>query len=571
MKKNLIAIFCFYVLVLFVILICPNISLSGILPDTGQTRCYDNSREITCPESGDFYGQDAQYPCNTQSYTKLDEFGNPLPDDAPWPWAMVRDNVTGLIWEVKDSQDGIQDYSNPNDADNTYTWYDSNSLTNGGEPGTPGDGTDTEDFINALNDSTFGGYHDWRLPSIKELSSIQNFDADLPSIDTGYFPNTVTSYYWSSTTYANIAVTAWWGGFYYAIVLNSSKESTYNVRAVRGEPLAENVFAENDDGTVTDTSTGLMWEQKMPDTMNSRFSWQDALSYCENLILNNDGEWTSGDPNASGAKYDDWRLPDVNELKSIVDYDLFNPTIDPVFEYTEPSLYWSSTTSYGTPYFGWYVNFYDGSVSMEMKIEEFLIRAVRGGDCASDETAIIFDIKSNPLNLKCQGALPAAIMGTEDFDVAGIDPDSLRLTREGIADGVAPLSYKITDAIALDHANMLLKFRVPEVVQALMLNELAGQTVTLTLIGETFDGKSISGQDAVLLLGNIDRECHADFDCDTDVDGSDALTFKHSFGRSGILNPCNAENPCDGDFDNDGDVDGYDAFDFKAAFGTILF
>jgi hypothetical protein len=87
-------------------------------------------------------------------------------------------------------------------------------------------------------------------------------------------------------------------------------------------------------------------------------------------------------------------------------------------------------------------------------------------------------------------------------------------------------------------------------------NELAGQTVFLTLSGEMFDGRPINGQDSVLLLDNVDRECHADFDCDTDVDGSDALTFKRSFGRSRILNPCSEENICDGDFDADGDGDG---------------
>ena len=64
---------------------------------------------------------------------------------------MVYDVVTGLIWEVKQDKDDTQNYSNPNDADNTYTWYDSNPETNGGDAGTPGTGTDTEDFINALN------------------------------------------------------------------------------------------------------------------------------------------------------------------------------------------------------------------------------------------------------------------------------------------------------------------------------------------------------------------------------------------------------------------------------------
>jgi hypothetical protein len=184
---------------------------------------------------------------------------------------------------------------------------------------------------------------------------------------------------------------------------------------------------------------------------------------------------------------------------------------------------------------------------------------------------IIFDIKPNPLNLKCQGVLPAAVLGTVEFDPRSIDPDSLRLTREGIDAGVAPINYNFTDGVQPTHGDMLLKFKVPVVVETLMLNELAGQTVPLMLTGETVDGIPISGQDFVLLLGNIVRECHSDLDCDADVDGTDASTFKHNFGRSGINKPCSDTDPCLGDLDKDNDVDGNDAHTFKASYGTMLY
>jgi len=125
-------------------------ALADPMPDTSQTQSYT-----------DTFGEDSDYTINPPSYTKLDAQGNDLPDSAA-SWTMVRDNVTGLIWEVKTDDGSIHD------KDNKYTWYDSNSQTNGGNAGTSGDGTDTEDFIKALNDANFGGYSDWRFPTVKE-------------------------------------------------------------------------------------------------------------------------------------------------------------------------------------------------------------------------------------------------------------------------------------------------------------------------------------------------------------------------------------------------------------------
>lgn len=175
-------------------------------------------------------------PALASNYIKLDSSGKDLPVSAT-SWTMVRDNVTGLIWEVKTKMDRISDYSNPNDADNTYTWYDSNPATNGGSSGTPGNGTDTEDFIDALNSRRFGGYSDWRLPTIKELESIVNDDVPNPgpTINTTYFPNTQTSFYWSSNPYSSHKLFAWGMNFGYDDTkCKSSRCKSGYVRAVRG-------------------------------------------------------------------------------------------------------------------------------------------------------------------------------------------------------------------------------------------------------------------------------------------------------------------------------------------------
>jgi len=184
------------VLSVLIVLLFTTSAHSWPIPDTGQTQCYDNEKEIPCPKPGEpFYGQDGNYNINPPSYTKLDEKGNDLLDDAE-SWVMVRDNVTGLIWEVKNAKDDVKDYNNPHDADNVYTWYDSNPETNGGNAGTPSDYTDTQDFIAALNNSFFGGASDWRLPDMYELLSIVDLSTIYPYINRFLFPKTMSAFYW---------------------------------------------------------------------------------------------------------------------------------------------------------------------------------------------------------------------------------------------------------------------------------------------------------------------------------------------------------------------------------------
>jgi hypothetical protein len=274
----------------------------GLLPDTGQTKCYDNSDEITCPQSEQpFYGQDGNYTINPQSYTKLDVNRNELPEAAT-EWAMIRDNITGLIWENK------TDNSSIHDKDNTYNWYDAQGV-----------------FIATLNSQNFGGYSDWRLPTFKELSGIVHRDKLSPSINIDYFSRTQSDAYWSSTSIVFNTDYAWFVTFWNGWENGSSKLNNRFVRAVRGSSLAQNLV-DNGDGTVTDTDTGLMWQRDSPFYSH----WEEALSYCENLSL---------------AEYDDWRLPNINELKSIVDYTQSNPCINTYYFPSTPAFhFWSSTT-----------------------------------------------------------------------------------------------------------------------------------------------------------------------------------------------------------------------------------
>ncbi len=189
-----------------VAIILPSGATAMQWPDTEQRNCYDNEKIIPCPvdESSPFYGQDAQHDGPSHSYTKLGWDGLEL-DDSAIDWVMVRDNVTGLIWEMKNSMDNLEDGSNPNDADNTYTWC-KKSIKVG-----VCDGLDnTDDFIDTINGVMFGGYDDWRLPNVKELATLLYKKPDHPLyINLDYFNPTMVGDYWSSDKVIGVDGRAW--------------------------------------------------------------------------------------------------------------------------------------------------------------------------------------------------------------------------------------------------------------------------------------------------------------------------------------------------------------------------
>jgi hypothetical protein len=339
------------------------------IPDTGQTLCYDEGGILSaCPSSGQpYYGQDASYTIDPPSYAKLDANGAVLSDDAA-TWAVVKDNVTGLMWENKTSDGSVRDGAK------TFTWCDTNPETNGGNQGSCGTGegngaTDTAAFIRALNDANFGGFSDWRMPAVKELESILDMGRELPAVNPNGFLHTASSDYWSSTTFAGYdGGAAWCVPFGMDNVSPSSKTLAFPVRAVRGgPPRGLDHFVMNGDGTVTDSATGLMWQQG---TSAAKMHWREALEYAEGLTL---------------ADYDDWRLPTLKELGSIVDYSSFRPSIDPAIdmalfpETVLDSSYFSSTT--GAPYrsSAWCVDFLRGYRYWLSKDLSHPVRAVRGG------------------------------------------------------------------------------------------------------------------------------------------------------------------------------------------------
>ncbi|MCI5150307.1 MAG: DUF1566 domain-containing protein, partial [Candidatus Electrothrix sp. MAN1_4] len=265
-------------------------AVSYPIVDTGVSDYYTNNSLLgSAPATGaDFYGQDAHYNGNQPSYTDNKD-------------GTVTDNVTGLMWQ-KDMGDKI-------------TWSEANALA---------------------SSSTLGGYSDWRLPTIKELYSLILFtgakgDGSDPNtytlfIDTDYFvqpfgdttsgERIMDAQTWSATEYVGTTMggdaTVFGVNFIdgrikgypkYNPPANTSSEGTAYFRLVRGNTdYGTNNFVDNEDGTISDLATGLMWQQTDDGTARN---WEDALASAEALEL---------------AGHDDWRLPNAKELQSIVDY-----------------------------------------------------------------------------------------------------------------------------------------------------------------------------------------------------------------------------------------------------------
>lgn len=202
----------------------------GKINDTGQTQCYNNSQAITCSDSS-FAAQDAQRGRDFYAavvakegdgeagfdFTKLNRFADELPDDAS-DFACVRDNVTGLIWEVKEASAGMLPNTSQRNAQNSYTWSlrasDSDIQGSYEAPANTICPQDSHCGIQALIDEvnnpapgeqSYCGGNNWRLPTYTELLSIIDYGADgNVLLDQQLFPHLPSEsvlghlYYWTA-------------------------------------------------------------------------------------------------------------------------------------------------------------------------------------------------------------------------------------------------------------------------------------------------------------------------------------------------------------------------------------
>ncbi|MBT4089985.1 MAG: DUF1566 domain-containing protein [Deltaproteobacteria bacterium] len=120
-------------------------------------------------------------------------------------------------------------------------------------------------------------------------------------------------------------------------------------------------YSDNGDSTVTQNTTGLVWQQ----LEGGSHTWEAALAYCETLVLGGNS---------------DWRLPNHKELHSLIDYsDTSPPVIDSLFSSANSNYYWTSTTKSNDLDMAWLGYFNTGGIFTSSKTNSYPVRCVRGG------------------------------------------------------------------------------------------------------------------------------------------------------------------------------------------------
>ncbi len=327
-------------------LLIANIGFAQNYPivDTDVSIFFDENSIISTPSPGDpFYGQDAQYEGNQPSYT---DNGNNT----------ITDNVTGLMWQSSPDHNG--DNNGTINVNDKLTWAEIQAQ------------------VLFLNSSNYAGYSDWRIPTIKELYSLTNWNGTDPSgvqnnNTNGLIPFIDDSYFdfeWGDTANGERLIDVQYAssnlyndldclndellfGFNfadgrikgYALDLNGS-DKTFSLICVRGNTsYGINNFVDNGDQTISDNTTGLMWAKN---DSQLGMNWENALAWAE----------TQNASNYNG--YSDWRVPNPKELHSIFDYSRSpgstnSAAIDPIFNIssitneagnTDWPYFWSSTT-----------------------------------------------------------------------------------------------------------------------------------------------------------------------------------------------------------------------------------
>lgn len=341
--------------------------------DTGMVWCSDASvYGVGCSLSL-YPGQDAEAGRDAThyndgdglagfSFTKLGADGAALPPEAA-EWSCVKDNVTGLVWEVKTGDGG------PRDWKALYTNYGADRDPRGEYAGA----TDAEGLVRAVNAQGLCGAKDWRLPTLGELRGLVDYGIALPgpTIDPAYFPRTWSDLYWTGSGDGRNPDNAWAVFFNDGRVYDYERSSRYAVRLVHAapRPTAYRISANGEE--VADSATGLVWRRCVEGMQwdgtrcagsPKYFMWYEALQY-------------------AGGGRTGWRVPNIKELSSLVDTDAAGGlALDAsAFPDTPNEQFWTSSPYVLDAFYGWVVQSFYGYSYFTYLEDTGAVRMVRDG------------------------------------------------------------------------------------------------------------------------------------------------------------------------------------------------
>jgi Protein of unknown function (DUF1566) len=269
----------------------------------------------------------ARWPMPNPASTRLP---NPASYDTSSADVVV-DRVTGLIWQRRITQDGL-------------LWQEA------------------IDHCAALR---LAGAADWRLPSLIELISIDDFTRVVPAVDKTAFPDAVQGNFWTSTPVAAADGEAWYVAFSTGFTYQGHQSFLrIGSRCVRAPAHA----AGADQGhhldltptTVHDAQTGLTWQRNIETA--TTYAWADAANHCRSLRLEGGG----------------WRVPSVKELHTLINVSRQAPALDlAAFPGAPMEQHWTSSPLAGSSTDAWYVSFRLGTTNTIARDSQSFVRCVR--------------------------------------------------------------------------------------------------------------------------------------------------------------------------------------------------
>jgi len=331
---------------------------AGGLNDTGLSQCLGSVGALVACSATDLPGQDGHHGRDAQALTNTDADGRLGFAYATVAGGCLKDSVTGLTWD----------------------------------PASPSTATqaDAAARVATANIAALCGFNDWRLPSADELFSLVDAGASTAARIDARFAATPAVGFWSATLYAADTRAAWIvdfgsGAVAYETTTNPLAKA-FASRLVRGagpsnadcDDAADTRFVDHGNSTVTDRQTGLMWQQCTDGQSGAACATGSATSYATFATAMQRATAVSADSAGAGRGFNDWRVPNRNELASLVNRRCGGPAIQRSRFGNTPSISaWTGSPAGASR--AWVVDFTDGSIGPGGVTGGRVLRLVRAG------------------------------------------------------------------------------------------------------------------------------------------------------------------------------------------------